>query len=168
MAASALYGKQRRAQAQQRRLRSPRQNSPKKHSKRSKITIKRRLSDYIRRLSVKIKRRSTEKQARQTIRRELVATFPRLSRHLELLPSSESFAFDGRYFHLPYTQVMIEFLPIVEAVSIPRRLPWPVSHFGAFFVVSLGVSAASWRCSVSVRSPRLAPLLCESRSPPLS
>ena len=113
MAASALYGKQRQAQAQHRRLRSPRQNSPKKHSKRTKITLKQRLSDRIRRLSVKIKRRSTEKHARQTIRREPVATFPRLSRHLELLPSSESFAFDGRYFHLPYTQVMISPTPFL-------------------------------------------------------
>lgn len=34
------------------------------------------------------------------------AAFPRLSRHLELLPCSESFALDWRYFHLPHTQVM--------------------------------------------------------------
>lgn len=49
---------------------------------------------------------SVRKNNKRKRRRKPIAAFPRLSRHLELLPSSESFAFDWRYFHLHHTQVM--------------------------------------------------------------
>lgn len=56
---------------------------------------------------------SVEKQTRETVRRSPIAPFPRLSRHLELLPSSESFAFDWRYFHLHHTQVIFSPTPFI-------------------------------------------------------
>lgn len=58
---------------------------------------------------------SVEKQERKKVWRKPMAPFPRLSRHLELLPSSESFPFDWRYFHLPRTQVMFKSLPFYYA-----------------------------------------------------
>lgn len=56
---------------------------------------------------------SVEKQTGETVRRSPMFPFPRLSRHLELLPSSESFAFDWRYFHLHQTQVIFSPTPFI-------------------------------------------------------
>lgn len=83
-----------------------RQNTARKTSQNAKISAKTPIalthpSSFHQNQAV-----SVEKQARETVWRKPMAPFPRLSRHLELLPSSESFAFDWRYFHLPHTQVM--------------------------------------------------------------
>lgn len=56
--------------------------------------------------------------------------FPRLIRHLELLPSSESFAFDWRYFHLPHTQVMSQ----SPTPFILNKNGKPILHF--YFIKS--------------------------------
>lgn len=82
------------------------QKSARKRHKMPKYTQKQRSDDLMRQLGHIFKQFRSKKRTNENVWRKPIAAFPRLSRHLELLPSSESFAFDWRYFHLHHTQVM--------------------------------------------------------------
>lgn len=91
---------------------SARKSAQKQH-KTPKFPLKHRSYDQIHWFLIRIKQfRSKNRQGKQSDETP-IPPFPRLSRHLELLPSSESFAFDWRYFHLHHTQVIFSPTPFI-------------------------------------------------------